>query len=448
MGDDAGGSPKQRSASMTGLADLSLAEMVGGLEDGAISSVDLVAAHIAAIEARNTVLNAVWDLDAEGALKAALDSDARRGRGEALSDLDGVPVGLKDNIDVADRPSSNGLATDWTPKTDAAVTARLREAGAIPLAKLAMHEAAFGATSDNPHRGRVDNPVLPGHTPGGSSGGSAAAVAAGLLPLAIGTDTLGSVRIPAAYCGVVGYKPSFDLIPTDGVTPLSWTLDHVGPLTRSVADLALALPVLAMAEAEAVDLRGLTLGWPAEVDACEVEPAVQGAIDAALDRLRAAGATVRQVRLGLGDLSALRRAALLVVEAEGAVALEEIWQAEPQALSESLTAMLAYGRDAPAARFVKAFRRIEDSGEAINAALEQVDALILPTAPQTAFAADAEVPVHQADLTSIANYAGAPAVSLPLPGVAAPVGLQLVGGFYEDARLVGMALAVEDLLRG
>lgn len=433
---------------MTGLAELSLAEMVGGLEDGAISSVDLVAAHLAAIEAADPALNAVWDIDAEGALAAARDSDARRGGGDSLSELDGVPVGLKDNIDVAGRPSTAGLGTRWTPANDAAVTARLRDAGAIPLVKLAMHEAALGATSDNPHRGRVDNPALPGHTPGGSSGGSAAAVAAGLVPLALGTDTLGSVRIPAAYCGVAGFKPSFDLLPTAGVTPLAWTLDHVGPIARSVIDLALCLPVLANVAPEETDLGGLVLGWPAEVDTCEIEPAVQGVIDAALDLLRAGGVTVRQVKLGLGDLSLLRRAALLVIEAEGSVALESLWRSHPEAFSEALAGMLAYGRDAPASKYVKAFRRIEDAGERINAALEEVDALVLPTVPQTAFASTAASPVNQADLTGIANYAGTPAVSLPLPTEGAPVGLQLVGGFYEDAKLMGIALAVEELLRG
>ncbi|MDF1792830.1 MAG: amidase [Thalassobaculaceae bacterium] len=432
---------------MTGLVDLSLAEMAGGLDDGAISSVDLVTAHLTAIEAANPILNAVWDVDADGALAAALASDVRRGRGDSLSELDGIPFGLKDNIDVAGRPTSDGLGTAWIPAGDAAITERLREAGAIPLAKLAMHEAALGGTSDNPHRGRVDNPVLPGHTPGGSSGGSAAAVAAGLVPLALGTDTLGSVRIPAAYCGVVGFKPSFDLLPTLGVTPLCWTLDHVGPIARSVIDLALTLPVLTNMEIEEVELSGLVLGWPAEVDACEIEPAVQGVIDAALDRLRAGGVQIRQVKLGFGDLSILRRAALLVIEAEGAVALEKIWEDHPEALSETLSGMLSYGRDAAAARYVKAYRRIEDAGEVISAALDVVDALILPTTPQTPFAADARAPVNQADLTSIANYAGTPAVSLPVPGGGAPVGLQLVGGFYEDAQLLGIALAVEDLLR-
>ena len=432
---------------MTGLVDLSLAEMVGGLDDGAISSVDLVTAHLQAIAAENPVLNAVWDVDAEGALTAARESDARRGEGATLSELDGIPVALKDNIDVAGRPSTAGLGMSWVPTIDAAVTGRLREAGAIPIAKLAMHEAALGATSDNPHRGRVDNPAVPGHTPGGSSGGSAAAVAAGLVPLALGTDTLGSVCIPAAYCGVAGFKPSFDLLPMAGVTPLCWTLDHVGPLARSVFDLALSLPVLANVEAEPVDLSGLVLGWPAEVDNCEIEPAVQGVIDAALDRLRAGGVTIKQIKLGLGDLSLLRRAALLLIEAEGAVALEDVWRDHPEALSETLTAMLSYGRDAPASKYVKAYRRVEEAGELINAAFDEVDALILPTVPQTAFAADAAVPVNQADLTSLANYAGAPAVSLPVPGGGAPVGLQLVGGFYEDARLIGTALAVEDLLR-
>ncbi|MFX4222122.1 MAG: amidase [Thalassobaculum sp.] len=432
---------------MTGLADLSLAEMVGGLEDGAISSVDLVAAHLAAIEAANPELNAVWDVDAEGALTAARDSDARRGRQDPVGArrYPGRPQGQHRR----GRPPLQqwpGHRLDGGQRRGGHRPAA--RGGAIPLAKLAMHEAALGATSDNPHRGRVDNPALPGHTPGGSSGGSAAAVAAGMVPLALGTDTLGSVRIPAAYCGVVGFKPSFDLLPTAGVTPLAWTLDHVGPLARSVVDLALSLPVLANVAPEETDLGGLVFGWPAEVDSCEIEPAVQGVIDAALDLLRAGGVTIRQVKLGLGELSLLRRAALLVIEAEGAVALERLWDSHPEAFSETLAAMLAFGRDAPASKYVKAFRRIEDAGERINAALEEVDALVLPTVPQTAFSADARVPVNQADLTSIANYAGTPAISLPLPTEGAPVGLQLVGGFYDDAKLIGIALAVEELLRG
>ena len=433
---------------MTDLTDLSLVEMSRGLATDVFSAVDLMEAHLAWIEARNPTLNAVWDLDVERGRAFARASDGRRARGEILSDLDGVPVGVKDNIDVAGRPTSNGLAVSWTAREDAEIVARLLEAGAIPIAKLGMHEAALGATSDNPHHGRIDNPRFPGRTPGGSSGGSAAAVAGGLLPLAIGTDTLGSVRLPAAYCGVVGFKPSFDLIPTDGVAPLSWTLDHVGPIAGSAVDLALAMPTLTAMEATQETLGDLTFGWVAEADACALEPGVEGAVDAALGHLRRAGATVKQVRLGLGDLSSLRRAALLAIEAEGAVAVEAIWKASPEALSDTLSAMLSYGRDAPAASYVKAFRQIEAAGAAVNAALEDVDVLVLPTAPQVAFAENAPIPVNQADLTSLANYAGAPAISLPCgadeEGV--PVGLQIIGGFYEDSRLLGIARAVEDCL--
>ncbi len=434
---------------MTELTGLSLTDMSSGLAAGTFSAAELMEAHLAAIEARNPTINAVWDLDVERGRTFARASDSRRSRGETLSDLDGIPVGLKDNIDVAGRPTSNGLAVSWIPREDAEVVSRLREAGAIPVAKLGMHEAALGATSDNPHHGRVDNPRAPGRTPGGSSGGSAAAVAADLLPLAIGTDTLGSVRLPAAYCGVVGFKPSFDLIPTEGVAPLSWTLDHVGPIAGSVADIALAMPTLTAMEATRESVKGLTFGWVAEADACKLEPGVEGAVDAAIDRLRVAGATIKQIRLGLPELSTLRRAALLAIEAEGAVAVEAVWKATPKALSDTLASMLAYGRDAPAANYVKAFRRIEAAGSAVNAALEGVDALILPTAPQVAFAADAEVPVNQADLTSLANYAGAPAVSLPCgtDGAGLPVGLQLLGGFYEDSRLLGIARSVEQLFR-
>ncbi|NQW08393.1 MAG: amidase [Alphaproteobacteria bacterium] len=434
---------------MTDLTRLSLAAMADGLDAGSFSAVELLEAHLTVIGRANPALNAVWDLDADGARAAAVESDRRRAAGEARGSLDGIPIGLKDNIDVAGRPTTNGLGLAWTAEADAEIVARLRAEGAIPVAKLGMHEAALGATSDNPHHGRVEHPTAPGRTPGGSSGGSAVAVAAGMLPLTLGTDTLGSVRLPAAYCGVVGYKPSFDAIATDGVMPLCWTLDHVGPLARTVADIAFAAPALTGFEPEERPLQGLRLGWVAEADTVAIEPGVHGVIDATLARLRRAGVTIEAVDLGLGSLSALRRAALLIVEAEGAVALETIWADHPEALSDTLKGMLSYGRDAPSSRYVKAFRRVETAGAAVNAALESFDALLLPTVGHTAFPFDAAVPDDQADLTGLANMGGAPAITLPCgaDGEGLPVGLQLIGGFYEDARLLGMALAVEKLLR-
>ena len=162
---------------MTDLTRFSLAAMADGLDAGSFSVVDLLDAHLAVIERANPALNAVWDLDAEGARTAAVESDQRRSAGETRGPLDGLPIGVKDNIDVAGRPTTNGLGLARPAEGDAEIVARLRAEGIVPVAKLGMHEAALGATSDNPHHGRVENPVAPGRTPGGSSGGSAVAVA-------------------------------------------------------------------------------------------------------------------------------------------------------------------------------------------------------------------------------------------------------------------------------
>lgn len=433
---------------MAELTELSVVAMAEALRSRRITAVDLLEAHLGRIAAVNPTLNAVLDLDADGARVAARDSDSRRARDNSLGPLDGIPVGVKDNMDMAGRPTTAGLGTAWTAETDSEVVARLRAAGAVIVAKLAMDEAALGASGDNPHHGRIDNPAMPGRSPAGSSGGSAAAVASGMLPLALGSDTLGSVRLPASYCGIVGWKPSFDRIPTEGLTLLSHTLDHVGLLARHTADVALAAPYLAATVPEPVDLDGLTLGRVVDLDISALQPAVAAATEAAIGRLRDAGARIEPVTLGLGDLSALRRAALLMIEAEGAVSLEDIWTRTPEALSDGLRAMLSYGRDAPAQRFVKASWRVEAAGAALNDALDGIDALVLPTAPQVAYPAGQPAPMSQADLTGPANMGGAPAISLPCGTDAdgAPIGLQLIGGFYEDERLLGIALAVEKTL--
>ena len=190
---------------------------------------------------RGRALNAFIHVAGDFASEQARESDRRRAPGNPRSSLDGVPIAIKDNIDVVGLPTTNGLATRWMPSADAPVIRRFRDAGMVILGKLNMHEGALGATTDNRHYGRCVHPALPGFTPGGSSGGSAAAVAAGLCPVALGTDTMGSVRIPAAYCGIVGFKPSQTYWPVIGVMPLAFGLDTIGPLARSVEDIAVLL---------------------------------------------------------------------------------------------------------------------------------------------------------------------------------------------------------------
>ena len=236
--------------SQTDPAHLSVAELSAAFEAQQLDALSVTRSVLARIEALNPALNAYLTVCGDTALAEAAEASARAAAGQRRGVLDGVPIALKDNIDLAGLPTSNGFAQSeklppWRlPKEDAELVRRLRAAGAVILGKLNMHEGALGATSDNPHFGAAINPHRPGYTPGGSSGGSGAAVAAGLCAASLGSDTGGSIRIPASYCGVVGFKPSFGLVSTRGVVPLSWRLDHVGPLTRTVADARIVFDAL------------------------------------------------------------------------------------------------------------------------------------------------------------------------------------------------------------
>ncbi len=440
-----------------------LTEAASALRSGEITAETLLDQHLQTIELRQPQLNGFITLDEAGARAAARASAARHHTGEPLSMLDGIPIALKDNIDVAGLPTSNGTAELRPASDDAEVTTRLRAAGAVLLGKLNMHECALGATTDNPHHGPTHNPWRAGYTPGGSSGGCAAAVAAGLVLAALGTDTLGSVRLPAAYCGIVGLKATMGLISTRGVVPLSYSLDHIGPLCRSVRDSSLLLALLAGEDIGQAGSVAAPPGWSPEPQARD---SLQGLRIGVLDQAWTAELTEEvaagfmQAEKGLQDLGAilvplslpelapgtLQRPALLVIEAEGADALAEPLRQVPDAFSDSLKSMLAYGHDAPAWRLVQAQRLLAEAGLAVRQALEQVDLIASPTAPQTAFAFTDPAPVNQADLTMLANVAGCPAITLPC-GVARsglPLALQLIARPFDEAELVGAAQILEN----
>jgi Asp-tRNA(Asn)/Glu-tRNA(Gln) amidotransferase A subunit family amidase len=352
---------------------------------------------------------------------------------------------VKDNIDVAGLPTTNGLGTSWLAGEDAVAVAALRTRGLIPLGKVGLHEGALGTTTDNPHHGRVHNPRRHGHTPGGSSGGSGAAVAARLTPLALGTDTMGSVRLPAAYCGVVGFKPSRGTISTDGVTPLSTTLDHVGPLARSVVDIALVMDVaLSRVRLDG----GATIAVAGCFEAAEVDAETAAAFALARRRLTDAGATVRTVDIAGFEPEATRRAALILIEAEASVALADIRGRAPDAFSAEFAGMLDYGATVPGAKLIRARDTVAAAGEAVARALGEVDVLICPTAPLVAFPFERPAPADQSVFLGAANVSGAPAISIPLPVEpgAMPVGLQLVAAPGRDEALLSIARAVETLL--
>ena len=369
--------------------------------------------------------------------------------GRATGPLAGLSVAIKDNIDVAGWPTRAGLGLIDPPRAerDAPVVAALRSAGAILVGKTAMDEAALGASGDNPHSGRIDNPRGQGRSPGGSSGGSAAAVAAGLCDAALGTDTLGSVRIPAAYCGVVGLKPTRGLLPTAGVVPLSWSLDHVGILAGSVAILSRLFAGLTDG------IGGEVAGSPAvciprQLSAVALAPAIQAQFQALLQGLAAIGCPVAETEIADWNPVATRNAAFLVTEAEGAVIYETLLETDDPALSPHVRKLLRYGRDCGSGRLLKAQRTLGAVAAGLDRALSSGEFLIMPTVTHTAFRFGDPVPPDQADLTVLANIGGCPAISLPMgtDDHGLPTAVQLMGRRGADPALLAFAGIVEQTI--
>jgi aspartyl-tRNA(Asn)/glutamyl-tRNA(Gln) amidotransferase subunit A len=457
---------------MADLTALTIAEAAAGLARGDIGATALTEAYLARIEALDPVLRCYLAVLRDSARAEAVAADARLARGAALGPLDGIPIALKDNIDVAGVPTTNGLGPrpGTVPTADAEVARRLRAGGAIILGKLNMHEAAFGGTTDNPHHGRTHNPWRVGYTPGGSSGGTGAAVAARLCAGGLGTDTMGSVRLPAAFCGVVGLKPTFGLVSTRGVVPLSWRLDHVGPICRSTADLGLMLGAIEAADPEQMalapppdrghsaaaavpghdgpgrrDAKALRVGLVSNLDAVEMHGDVRAAFASAVETFRAMGARVERFELPGYEPSRARRAGLLVIEAEAWAAHEAALAETPGAFTPELRRMLEYGRDARGGRLIQAERLIQAVGLALRQALRQVDVIAAPTAAVPPFPFAEPAPTGLADLCALANFGGCPAISVPcgLSSDGLPIGLQLIAAAFRERALLDTASAFE-----
>lgn len=388
----------------------------------------------------------------DSALADAEASDRRRGQGRPRGPLDGVLFAVKDNLAVAGLPTWSGTKAFDTPAPqDATVVARMRAAGMILIGTLNMHEGALGATTDNPFWGRCMNPLRPGFTPGGSSGGSAAAIAAGFVPVTLGTDTMGSVRIPAAYCGLWGLKPTCGRVPATGLTHLSWTLDTIGPLAQTPAVLAEVLRIIEGPDItdpmsaplgpgpEFPDgIAGLRFGVPDAASLAECEAVVLSSFETIVAALRAAGAVVEPIRVAGWDPGALRRAGLLISEVEGADVIGA--RLDGPGFSDAFRAMLDYGRRAGSVRLARAYREVQRLSVAFDHAIDGLDGIILPTAPQRAFAHDAPVPLNQADFTALANAAGAPALTVPLtaPDGGLPCAAQILGPRGSDHWLLAL----------
>lgn len=444
------------------IAELGVVGLGAALARGELSAVDATRAYLERIARHDRRIGAFLHVAAVSALEEAAASDLRRRTGTHRSDLDGIPIALKDNIDVAGMPCTNGMGAlrDRRPEEDAYVVARLRLAGCVFLGKLTMHEAALGATNDNPHFGRCENPRLPGYTPGGSSGGAGAAVAAGLCAAALGTDTLGSVRVPASYCGTVGLLPTRGLVSRSGVMALSPTLDQVGVLARSAADAArllaqivgydeyddqsVRMPADYLIEPAAELPMGLRIAVIETGDAAR--PSNDAAMAATAMALVHSGQGVEPRHFPEWNPTRLRRAGLLIAEAEGYVA-NRAWL-DADGVSDSLREMLEFGARQSAERVEEARKVLREARRQWRVLLRDFDTLLLPTTPQPSFRFGEPVPADQADFTSPASIAGLPAISVPAGATAdgRPLGVQIVGRAFDDTRVVALGRIIETAL--
>ncbi|WP_416907278.1 MAG: amidase [Polymorphobacter sp.] len=394
------------------------------------------AGTLARIARDNPALKALTLVDA--AAMAPLDAPAR-------GPLAGFSIAVKANIDVQGWPTTAGVRGRGAPaRADAPVVARLRAAGAAIVAQANMHEAALGTTSDNPHFGRTANPHRAGRTPGGSSGGSAAAVAAGMVRAALGTDTMGSVRIPAACCGIYGLKPSHGAVPAAGLVPLAASLDVIGPLARSVEDLA-ALSGVMMALAAPRPVQRVAV--LADLEAAELQPAVRHGHGAARTALQGLGITVETLPLAGLDLKAARLGGFF--EAAEEARLTFAAELAAGTMSPAFVHMMDHAAAAAPERIAKARAARETVRAAVLAALDAADLLLMPVMPMVAPAHGARAD-EMASFTALANYAGVPALAMPVgfDGDGLPVAVQLLGRAGDEATLLAVAARLDAVLQG
>ncbi|WOE75384.1 amidase [Alterisphingorhabdus coralli] len=384
----------------------------------------------ASLEAANAALNAFTDFDRK----------ARGGDGP-LADL---TVGVKANIAVQDMPWTAGLDAfrDRTAERDAEVVCRLRHAGAAIIGMLNMEEAALGAKTDNPWFGATQNPHKPGYTPGGSSGGSGAAVAAGLCDIALGTDTMGSVRIPAAYCGVYGFKPARGALSQDGLEIVDASLDGIGPLARSLETLERAARVMMdFAEPQAIE----NIALLDNLGGVECQPGVLSAYRKAADFLEAQSSFALPYAL-----TRIRFAGFILSTLGLSKELHAELSAGGTGLSDTLKKLISYGTKRSEDDLAEDKAILQETSDAMIAIVAEHGAILLPTAPQTAFPHAQPAPANQAVFTCLANISGLPAISIPagLDTNGLPLAVQLIGEAGNEAGLFALAHKLDAYLAG
>jgi aspartyl-tRNA(Asn)/glutamyl-tRNA(Gln) amidotransferase subunit A len=479
-----------KSGSEEEIAGMSLQELSQRIRSGELSSRRLLEIYLQRIQKFGGPqgINAYITVAGERALKEADELDAMAKKQKFKGPLHGLPIALKDNLDTRDFRTTGGskILADWQPKEDAHVVERLRKAGAVIIGKTNLHEFAFGITTNNTHYGPTRNPYDSSRIPGGSSGGSAAAVAAALCAGALGTDTGGSVRIPAALCGVVGLKPTLGRVGRGGMMYLSFTRDVVGPITRTVADSALLLQAIAGPDPRDPEssgapipdylshlkegVRGKTFGFPRKTFLEEVHPETEKAMDEAVRVIIDLGGKIREVEVK--NMEIATPTGFNIVLAECPYHLESyLKDFDPEATIEKYAGEFGPDVQPPIvesktkpvpgyayARSVREDRRRMMAG--FHEAMSGSDALLLPTTPlpATRIGEDMEIEllgkkvntfltfIRNCDPISVVGY---PAISVPAgySSDGLPIGLQIVTRPWEEEKLVGMAYDFEQATR-
>lgn len=428
-----------------------IAEACRRLEAGETTVRALVEDALAAADRHQSTLNALAHLDADGARARADELDRSRAGGHPGGALFGIPVTVKDVIDVAHMPTRAGSAAyDELPLVDAVGVARWRAADAVVLGKAVTHEFALGVTTPQSR-----NPRDPSRIPGGSSGGSAICVAVGIGHGSLGTDTRASIRVPAALSGVVGFKPTFGRIPTDGVVPLSWSMDHVAPMARTVHDAALLLDVLlggsTIASAVGHDVRGVRVGVP-QAGFTGAEAAVTEAVERTIARLPSLGLEVLGVTRPDADDFDVANAAGMVVSRCEAASFHRHLRADRRHYWDEVAEQLELAMGIAAVDYLDAQRMRSALATGLLSIFDEVDVLVLPTTLAVApLVSDFARFLYVLSRNAIPwSFVGFPALSVPaaVPEGSLPVGVQLVGPPGSEALLAAVGHAVEGLARG
>jgi aspartyl-tRNA(Asn)/glutamyl-tRNA(Gln) amidotransferase subunit A len=452
------------------LLSLPLSEVANLIKERKVSPVELTKLCLDRIDRLNPILNAFISIYHEEAIEQAKVAETEIIRGDYRGKLHGVPIALKDNLYLANRVTTMGakMHKDFVPTYEAGVVTRLRPTGAILLGKTNMHEYALGATTDNPHFGTCRNPWDLSKIPGGSSGGSAVAVAAHLAFGALGTDTSGSIRVPAAACGLIGLKPTYGRVSKYGCFPEAWTLDHIGPLTRTVADSAiildaiggfdpndptcLDLPPTRTFEGINKDIKDLVVGVEEDYFFGFVDHQIESLVRAGIEELRALGATVKPVKL-----PSLENAfwALTIIDTSETTAVHQpMMKTHASDYGDDVRFLIECGYLPSAVDYLQALQLRRHIKLEVAEMFRTVDVLIAPTLPsKTPSIGEFTSVVNGRSVDTIeilmhnvgpGNLLGLPSLSMPCGIVEGmPVGMEIIGSALGEQTVLNIALAFE-----